>query len=167
MLAQILFITLITFCSSFVSAGPLGARIEDWQKWRLVSLHNEHRFLHGAAPLNWNEDLATRASNWIGGCQVDHYSGDRSLGENIIAGSGRFGVSDAFEAFIGDRDTYNRDEGSYLHWTQVVWKSTTEIGCAVQRCPNLFDGRTDGTIYACLYNPQGNIQGQARDNVQP
>merc|ERR1711941_62543 len=40
------------------------------------------------------------------------------------------------------------------HYTQVVWKSTTAIGC----------GTCGGTM-VCQYNPPGNYQGEYSDNV--
>ncbi|CAN0430264.1 unnamed protein product, partial [Scytosiphon promiscuus] len=36
------------------------------------------------------------------------------------------------------------------HATQILWKSTTEMGCAVETC------KLDGSLYAyvvCQYNP--------------
>ena len=46
-----------------------------------------------------------------------------------------------------DYDTFD----SYGHFTQLIWNSTTEVGCVVQDCPN-------SRIYViCEYTPQGNI----------
>ncbi|MEP2023182.1 CAP domain-containing protein, partial [Reichenbachiella sp.] len=39
------------------------------------------------------------------------------------------------------------------HYTQIVWKNTTEIGCAKTLC----DG---SVIWICNYNPPGNFVGQ-------
>ena len=36
---------------------------------------------------------------------------------------------------------YNPNNPTYSHFTQVVWKSTTQLGCAVATCP-------DGSIFA-------------------
>lgn len=36
---------------------------------------------------------------------------------------------------------YNPNNPTYSHWTQVVWKSTTSVGCALQNC-------SDGTVLA-------------------
>ena len=33
------------------------------------------------------------------------------------------------------------------HFTQMAWAETTEIGCAVQNCPN------QGSYLVCRYNP--------------
>jgi hypothetical protein len=46
------------------------------------------------------------------------------------------------------------------HFTQVVWKGTTDIGCASKYCSNL-----GGTMYVCDYSPPGNYGGQYTKNV--
>lgn len=57
--------------------------------------------------------------------------------------------------FDGD---WNQQTGSF---TQMVWKSTTEIGTGSAVAPN-------GWIYVVtLYNPSGNVLGQFRNNVFP
>ena len=47
--------------------------------------------------------------------------------------------------------------GDFLHFTQIVWVGSTEIGCAVQACPtsnSIFPG--DYTWFTvCNYFPQG------------
>jgi pathogenesis-related protein 1 len=40
------------------------------------------------------------------------------------------------------------------HYTQMVWKSTTEIGCGKAVCPD------HSQIWVCHYKPAGNIIGQ-------
>jgi len=41
------------------------------------------------------------------------------------------------------------------HYTQVVWKNSTKIGCAGVVCSN-----GGGIIYGCNYDPPGNYSGQ-------
>lgn len=50
------------------------------------------------------------------------------------------------------------------HFTQVVWRSSTQLGCAMATCT--FQGNT-GTLWVCKYAPAGNLNTvQAlRDNV--
>jgi pathogenesis-related protein 1 len=36
----------------------------------------------------------------------------------------------------------------------VVWKNTTEVGCAMAVCPDFIQ------VWVCSYNPPGNVSGQ-------
>ena len=42
------------------------------------------------------------------------------------------------------------------HYTQVVWATSTKLGCGVSTCPGLIYGHT----IVCDYAPGGNISGQ-------
>ncbi|KIJ98325.1 hypothetical protein K443DRAFT_104102, partial [Laccaria amethystina LaAM-08-1] len=46
------------------------------------------------------------------------------------------------------------------HFTQVVWKSTTQVACAMVNCGpgTIFPQASTYTV--CRYTPPGNIQGQ-------
>ena len=46
------------------------------------------------------------------------------------------------------------------HFTQVVWRGTTQLGCGVSTCRGM-------DIWVCEYDPPGNVQGQYRQNVLP
>ncbi len=49
------------------------------------------------------------------------------------------------------------------HFTQVVWKSTKEIGCGYRTgC-----GGSWPNVWVCQYNPAGNVIGNFADNVFP
>lgn len=49
---------------------------------------------------------------------------------------------------------------------QVLWKSTTSVGCAVRYCPNVA-GFGRGYFVQCDYSPPGNVLGQFAQNVLP
>ena len=48
----------------------------------------------------------------------------------------------------------NSCHGVCGHYTQVVWKSTTEVGCGTAVCGN------KAQIWVCRYAPSGNMAGQ-------
>ena len=46
------------------------------------------------------------------------------------------------------------------HFTQVVWRGTTQVGCGHSQC-------NGNDIWVCEYDPPGNWEGQYRENVLP
>ncbi|KAH8830330.1 PR-1-like protein [Flagelloscypha sp. PMI_526] len=164
---SMLVLSFLFMWSALAAIVPLAPRISTFEKWQFINGHNSERLAHGTQALSWNDDLASAAQSWISSCEFKHYSGDRVLGENIVAGANSFSVFNAMDSFLSDKDQYSSSSPSYLHWSQVVWKDTTEFGCAVASCPKFFNGNVDATVYACLYNPPGNIEGKSKDNVHP
>ncbi len=57
---------------------------------------------------------------------------------------------------------YNGDwQEAAGHFTQVVWKGTSEIGCGATNCPGM------GWYLTCEYKQAGNVISQFKDNVFP
>ncbi|CAL1701261.1 unnamed protein product [Somion occarium] len=131
-----------------------------------LSGHNSVRAEHGADPLNWSEDLAAKARSWAEGCQFRHTDGALGpLGDNLTAGTGDFTAAKAVAKFTDE--AYDPKHPSFNHLTQVIWKSTTELGCGVALCDNIFRKIPGPAMYhVCLYNPVGNVVGQESVNVQ-
>ena len=44
------------------------------------------------------------------------------------------------------------------HFTAMVWRATTELGCALGSCPGQ-------RLWVCQYNPPGNMMGAFPANV--
>lgn len=144
--------------------------------------HNIVRAAHNAPLLTWSGELALKAAIWANMCQFKHSNGLLSYnpyGENIVAATGDFSIPAAMGTFVQDAGMklylanffltkhsksadYNPANPTYTHFTQVVWKTTTQLGCAVSKCDGIFD-RSFGkaTLYVCLYNPAGNVIGDA------
>lgn len=140
-----------------------------------VAAHNAARAAVGVGPLTWDPALAAIATAWVTQCRdtmapiglVDH-NANRSdgyptyVGENIYGSSGGASGVDAVELWVGERvnyhyDTNSCDSGQVCgHYTQVVWRATTMVGCALHDCPGLQYGST----VVCNYGPGGNIGGQ-------
>jgi hypothetical protein len=87
------------------------------------------------------------------------------LGENLAAGTGSFTIAHAISSWNAESAQYNPSNPQASHFTQVVWKATTELGCAVQTCNGIFPSGP-ATYYVCEYSPQGNVIGEIAQNVQ-
>jgi hypothetical protein len=141
----------------------------------ITAAHNRVRGRVGVPPLHWSPRLAQVAQRWARGCvdetaprgMLDHSPGggegfDGPVGENIFATTApkidpAFAVEDwASEArdydYAGNRCT----APMCGHYTQVVWRGTREVGCAVAHCPRL----RFATVLVCNYWPAGNWVGE-------
>ncbi|KAF8603951.1 PR-1-like protein [Ceratobasidium sp. AG-I] len=123
--------------------------------------HNSFRAAHGARPLVWSPALAAKAQNWANGCVFKH----GSVGENLAAGTGNYGATNAVKGWTDEITTLS--QATLLR--RVVWKSSTQLGCAVKQCPpgSIFPAKFGVAFYhVCEYAPPGNVIGQFPANVQ-
>ncbi|KAG9097089.1 hypothetical protein FRC06_007976 [Ceratobasidium sp. 370] len=129
--------------------------------------HNDIRALHGASPLTWADDLAAAAAKWAGNCVWEHSGGKvGNFGENLAAGTGLTAAA-AVKMWTDEASDYNPANPQYSHFTQVVWKATSEVGCAVTSCTNLLAGWSGAVdFHVCEYRAPGNVIGQFAENVQ-
>jgi len=136
-----------------------------------LSAHNVVRAQHGANPLSWSDDLAAKAQQWANGCVFQHSGGSLGpYGENLAAGTGDYTSQDAVNDWVSEASQYDPNNPVASHFTQVVWKSTTQLGCAVATCSGIFpESYGAAQYYVCEYDPAGNIEGDGEfsANVQP
>src|SRR4051812_29587786 len=143
----------------------------------ILAAHNNVRAMVQTSPalppLTWNNDLAATAAAWVAMCQdtdhnglVDH-NANRSVGhptyvgENIFAASGTATGPAAVQLWASEGANYNYANntcsgGTCGHYTQLVWRATTEVGCALGNCPGL----TYPNAIVCDYMPGGNSGGK-------
>ncbi|KAH9524790.1 hypothetical protein Btru_027833 [Bulinus truncatus] len=133
-----------------------------------LAVHNAARAAVSVGPLRWNNTLSNIAANLsVGtGCKFQHSGGP--FGENVFGSSplSRFnkGLAEAaVKAFVVEKafvdakwSCLGRKIKSCGHYTQVVWRSTTSVGCAIFHCPN---ARYKNLVF-CEYFPRGNFLGQ-------
>ncbi|XP_073010872.1 pathogenesis-related protein PR-1-like [Typha latifolia] len=123
--------------------------------------HNAARAAVGLPPLVWDARLAGYA-NWYanqrrGDCRLVHSHGP--FGENLFWGSGTgWSPAQAVGAWVQERQRYNywtnSCRGVCGHYTQIVWRNTKRLGCAMVNC---YSRR--GTFVVCSYDPPGNYVG--------
>jgi len=132
----------------------------------ITAAHNVERSAVGVAPATWSSALASLASGFVADCEFQHSSqGERSntagfdyIGENLFM-SGGFQPSgeQVTESWASEKSDYNYQANSCAgvcgHYTQIVWRESTALGCAMKQCGN-------GYIVSCEYGPGGNINGQ-------
>jgi pathogenesis-related protein 1 len=133
--------------------------------------HDYWRFRVGVPLASWHTGIAANAQAYASTCPSSHSSaasrqnvaGFGYLGENIYYHSSQSADPlDAVASWASERAKY--DFGTVTggtsavvgHYTQIVWESSTAIGCGVGRCPGSW-----GTIVVCQYGPGGNYTGQA------
>jgi uncharacterized protein YkwD len=129
----------------------------------MLARHNAVRARVGMPPLAWSARLAARAQDWadtlLARGQFIHRP-HSTYGENLFEMTGATAspgqVVDAWAAESRNYDyASNRCSGVCGHYTQIVWRDTREVGCAVAR------GRGRGReVWVCNYDPPGNWVGR-------
>ena len=148
----------------------------------VLKTHNQARSRFGVRPMAWSDQLAAGAmahARYMAATGI--YGHDRTPGRRKLAGEnlwrGQRGVF-AYEVMVGvmvEEARYfragafpdNSRTDNWLdvaHYTQIVWPTTTEVGCALASSPT-----TD--YFVCRYAPTGNKDGvflaSGRDPLAP
>ncbi|KAF9012625.1 CAP domain-containing protein [Cyathus striatus] len=158
----------IAFSSAAALVTPDIKARDAWSD-QVVQLHNSYRAQYGANPVSWNQDLYASTLQWAQGCNFAH-SGGSGYGENLAAGSGGYSFSDAMNTWMSEVSQYDYNNPGFSsdtgHFTQIVWKATTGVACAVATCPagTIFSS-LESNYYVCRYTPPGNVIGQFAQNV--
>jgi pathogenesis-related protein 1 len=129
----------------------------------LLALHNKARAEQKLPPLAWDCSLANLAQQWASRGVFAHRS-DTSYGENIfVASSSTEAISTVVRTWLNEKANWTNKTGVCspgkvcTHYTQVMWNTTSQIGCGINRSsPGQWK-----TLVVCNYNPAGNIGGPA------
>ncbi|KAJ4417510.1 hypothetical protein N0V85_001805, partial [Neurospora sp. IMI 360204] len=105
----------------------------------LLNSTNFYRAQHNASSVSWNSTLASFASSYLDGklgisssnkkCELTHSRGP--YGENLALGCSD--VQSCVEMWGNERAKYDFGKGAKFgedtgHFTQLVWKNTTDVG---------------------------------------
>jgi hypothetical protein len=134
----------------------------------ILQRHNNYRAALHVAPLSWSATLAADALAWARHlAQIDQGQHDGSIrgreGENLWWGTtGAFSYGEMVGFWGGEQkdfvygvfpDCKARRSAVVGHYTQMIWKNTTTVGCAL-----VGNGKTDYLV--CRYASAGNVEGE-------
>ena len=137
----------------------------------ILDYHNQLRAEFGSAPLRWNPELAAGAAAYgpvlSQGGTLAHASreGRRTVRENLLQSPrGVYSPLQMVQVWGREKQRFRpgvfpdvSTDGNWAsvgHYTQMVWPTTTDLGCAIHSDP-----RFDWLI--CRYSPPGNRDGTA------
>ena len=137
---------------------------------RILAAHNRERLDLGLEPLGWNPALAQSAQHWAdylaSSGRFEHAPENPYApeGENLWAGTkGYFAPEAMVDAWIREKKFFrvgvfpdNSTTGKVEdvgHYTQLIWRATTEVGCAEATS-------ADEDILVCRYTEAGNYRGE-------
>ncbi len=137
---------------------------------RILATHNAERERLEVPQLRWNVALEREAAQWAqslsrrGVLQHADAGMRNGTGENLWMGTaGHWPVEDMVGMFIAEKANFQPGTFPHIsrtgdwadvgHYSQVVWRDTREVGCA------LVTGRGNDVL-VCRYWPAGNVWGQ-------
>ncbi|XP_075432788.1 cysteine-rich secretory protein LCCL domain-containing 2 [Ascaphus truei] len=152
----------------------------------ILQLHNKLRGqVHPSASnmeyMTWDEELERSSEAWAQECIWEHGPASliMSIGQNLAVHWGRY-RSPAFhvQSWYDEVKDYTypyphecnpwcpeRCSGPMCtHYTQIVWATSTKVGCAVNMCKrmNVWGEIWENAVYlVCNYSPKGNWIGEA------
>lgn len=133
----------------------------------ILDAHNKYRAEVGLPALTWSNNLANSAQQWANNLAATskfEHSHTPGVGENLAMGSsGGFSLMQLVDMWGNEKQHFIpgifpnvSNTGNWAdvgHYTQVVSRNTTEVGCGLAN-----GGGKE--ILVCQYNPPGNVQGQ-------
>ncbi|KAI1397243.1 PR-1-like protein [Hypoxylon fuscum] len=142
----------------------------------ILNSTNTYRATYNASAVRWNSTLEDFAQSYLDTsssssssssrrrdgetCDMQHSGGP--YGENLALGCSTAGSCvDAWASEVAAYDYGAPGFGETTgHFTQLVWRDTTDVGCGAKLCPG-----NGGWYLACEYWPRGNVEGAYADEV--
>ncbi|KAM7264314.1 hypothetical protein ACFE04_001997 [Oxalis oulophora] len=122
--------------------------------------HNRARAEVGVRPLKWSEGLANASASLIkDGCTFSNPT-INGINYYIFQEKNKLQTKSAVGFWVSEKKFYNHANNSCMighhcrSYTQVVWRKSTEVGCATATCGK-------ARLTACFYNPPGNVEGES------
>lgn len=157
----------------FLAFATFPARAATEFEARILHAHNTVRAAYHLPALAWDETLAEHAGVWAhhlaetGTFEHDqqHHEGHVDEGENLWMGTaGAYTLEEMVGGWASEQRVFREGvfpdvstTGSWHdvgHFTQMIWKSTTAVGCAISTGHG-------NDVLVCRYSPPGNYIGEA------
>jgi pathogenesis-related protein 1 len=127
----------------------------------ILAAHTAVRARLRLRPLTWSARLESWARIWAEALLQRHEFAHRPknpFGENLFAVvDGRVSPAQVVRSWASEAADYDYESNGCRrvcgHYTQIVWRNTREVGCAVAQSANR-------QVWVCNYNPPGNVVGQ-------
>jgi uncharacterized protein YkwD len=165
-------VTVITKSGKRPSGGTSPTRQLSAEQQQMLDLHNGRRRTCGVSALSWSWDVADSAQTWADGCHKSlsspssfcHQNNEKDCGkfarnpygENLHWGPSASPQS-ADSGWYGEIKNYDFKNPVYTgkpkevgHFTQMVWRASTQLGCAKKVCG-------EHILWVCRYNAPGNM----------
>lgn len=137
---------------------------------RILAAHNRERAVLSLPPLAWNPQLAASARSWADRLAAtgafEHAPEDNRnpQGENLWAGTkGYYPLEAMIDGWVREKryfkpglfpnNSVTGDVAAVGHYTQLVWRATRQVGCAVAA------GQRE-EVLVCRYSEAGNYEGE-------
>ncbi len=154
------------------SPGDGGLVLEPYQA-DLLAGHNATRAAAmpapspALAPMTWSPTVAAAAQDWANRCKFEHSSSGTS-GQNLYASTANDNAAAAIDSWTDEVADYNYATNMCAsgkicgHYTQVVWRTSTQLGCGKKECTvnSPFPRSSTWYFWVCDYAPPGNFLGQ-------
>lgn len=167
-----------------------------------LTKHNEYRNLHGSPTLVLDDDLNKSAQEYAEklakmnegvSTKKRYFQHSKNRNEDVGENLAYYATSDSnkvntenilnksVKLWYDEIEDYNfknpelsLSSGKKVgHFTQLVWKETTKVGCGAAKTNMKMKDSEDndveaiGVFVVCHYSPQGNIRSEIKENVLP
>lgn len=134
-------------------------------KEKMLAVQNKYRAELNVPDLKWSDSLAAESLKWanhLADINTMKHS-ETNAGENIASGVNidyvtlvdiSWGKEKSDFVYGAFPDCSKSNNWQHVgHYTQMIWKNTTEVGCAISK-------KKEKAFLVCRYNPPGNFMGE-------